>query len=46
MCCVEAVVKNCVFLALECWVYACVRGVMNIVISVCIVRHGAVGVRV
>ena len=38
VCCVAGVVKNSVFLALECWKY--------VVFFVCIVRRGAVGARV
>ena len=47
ICCVAAVIKDGV-LALECWsmLYVCVRGVMDVVFSVCIVTRGAVGARV
>ena len=47
VCCVAAVVKE-IFLTLECWsmLYICVRGVMDVVYSVCIETHGAVGDRV
>ena len=41
--CVAAVVKNSVFLALEC---VCVGNVMDVVFSVCIVGRGVVGARV
>ena len=48
VCCVAAVIKNSVFLALECLKYVCVFcvgdvDVMDVVFSVCIVRRGAVG---
>ena len=48
VCCVAAVVKNSVFLALEClsMLWVCVGDVMDVVFSVCIVRRGAVGARV
>ena len=48
VCCVAAVVKNSVFLALECrsMLCVCVGDVMDVVFSVCIVRRGAVGARV
>ena len=41
VCCVAAVVKNSVF-SLAVLEYVCVRGVMNVVFSVCIVTRGAV----
>ena len=44
--CIVAVVKNSVFLALECMLCVCVVDVMDVVFSVCIVRRGAVGARV
>ena len=40
VCCVAAFVKDSFFIFLE---YACVRGVMDVVFSVCIVTRGAVG---
>ena len=42
-----AVVKEC-FFGLEClsMLYVCVRDVMDVVFSVCIVTRGAVGARV
>ena len=40
VCCVAAVVKNSVFSLV------CVGDVMDVVFSVCIVRRGALGVRV
>ena len=45
--CVAAVVEDSV-LALVCgsMVYVCVRDMMDVVFSVCIVTHGAVGTRV
>ena len=45
VCCVAPVVKDSV-LALEGWtmLYVCVRGVMDVVFSVCVVIRGAVGV--
>ena len=50
VCGVAAVVKDSGFLALECestrMLYVCVRGVMDVVFSVCIVMRGAVGARV
>ena len=46
VCCVAAVVKNSVFLSLECMLCVCVGDVMDVVFSVCIVRRGAVGARV
>ena len=48
VCCVAAVDKNSVFLTLECssMLCVCVRDVMDVVFSVCIVRRGAVGARV
>ena len=39
VCCVVAVVKDSGF-------YDCVKGVMDVVVSVCIATHGAVGARV
>ena len=47
-CCVAAVVEHSVLLALECCsvVYVCVRGVMDVVLYVFIVRRGAVCARV
>ena len=44
VCCVAAVVKDSVF-SLGVLKYVCVRGVMDVVFSVCIVRRGAVGAR-
>ena len=41
--CAAAIVKDSFFLALT---YVCVRGVMDVVFSVCIVTRGAVGSRV
>ena len=48
VCCVAAVVKNCVFLSLGVLSMLCVwvGDVMDVVFSVCIVRRGAVGARV
>ena len=46
VCCVAAVVENSGFLSLEVLKYVCVRDVMDIVFSVCIVERGAVGARV
>ena len=48
VCCVTAVVKNSVFLALECrsMLCVCVGDVMDVVFYVCIVRRGAVSARV
>ena len=48
VCCVAAVLTDRVFLALECWsvLYVCVRGVMDVVFSIYIVTHSAVGARV
>ena len=47
VCCVAAVVKNSVFLAWSVKYVVCLcRDVMDVVFSVCIVRHGAVGARV
>ena len=43
VCCVAAVVKDSVF---SLGVVCCVRGVMDVVFSVCIVTHGAVCARV
>ena len=47
VCCVAAVVKKSV-LALEClsMLCVCVVNVIDVVFSVCIVRHGDVGARV
>ena len=47
VCCVTAVVKDSVFLALECcsMLYVCVRGVMDVVFFVCIVTRGALSAR-
>ena len=46
--CVAAVVIDSVFLAMQCcrMLYGCVRDVMDVVFSVCIVMRGAVGVSV
>ena len=44
VCCVAAVVKECLF-SLGVLKYVCVRGVMDVVFSVCIVTRGAVGAR-
>ena len=43
VCFVTAVVEE--FLAVECWslLYVCVRDVIYVVFSICIVRRGAVG---
>ena len=46
VCCVSAVVKNFVFLALECWSMCRGCDVMDVVFSVCIMRCGTVGARV
>ena len=48
VCCVAAVVKSSVFLAMECCSMLCVSvgDVMDVVFHVCIVRRGAVGARV
>ena len=47
VCCVAAVVKDSVFLALKCcMLYVCVGGVMDVVFSVCTVTCGAVGARI
>ena len=45
-CCVAAIVKDSIFIALECWsmLFVCVRDVMDVVFSVCIVMRGAVGI--
>ena len=40
VCCIAAIVEDSVFITLE---YVCVRDVMDVVFSVCIVRCGAVG---
>ena len=47
VCCVAAVVKDS-SLALEClrMLYVCVRGVMDVVFSVCIVTRGVLGAHV
>ena len=48
VCCVAAVLKDSVSALEWCgsmW-YVCVRGVMDIVFSICIVMRGAVGARV
>ena len=45
-CCVAAVVKDSGFLSLGVLLYVCVRGVMDVVFSVCIVTRGALGARV
>ena len=42
VCCVAVVVKDRGFLSLE-MLYVCVRDVMDVVFSVCIVKRGAVG---
>ena len=44
VCCVAAVVKECLF-SLGVLKYVSVRGVMDVVFSVCIVTRGAVGAR-
>ena len=41
VCCVAAVVKNSVFFSLGVLMCVCVGDVMDVVFSVCIVRHGA-----
>ena len=41
-----AVVKDSGFLSIGVLKYVCVRGVMDVVFSACIVTHGAVGARV
>ena len=47
VCCVAAVDKDSAFLLLECcMLYVCVRGVMDVVFSVCIVTRGTVGARI
>ena len=48
VCCIAAIVKNSVFLALDCCSMLCVYvgDVMDVVFSVCIVRRGAVGAHV
>ena len=48
VCCVAAVVKDSVVLALECrsMLYVCVKGVMDVVVYVCIVAREALGARV
>ena len=48
VCCVAAVVKDSVFLALKCcsMLFVCVVDGVDIVFSVCIVMRGAVGARV
>ena len=45
VCCVAAVVRDSVFLPWS-MLYVCVRGLMDVVFSVCIVTRGAVGARV
>ena len=45
VCCVAAVVKDSVFFSSGV-LYVCVKGVMDVVISICIVTRGAVGARV
>ena len=44
--CVAAVVKDSGFLSFGVLQYVCVRGVMDVVFSVCIVTRVAVGARV
>ena len=46
--CVAVVVKYIVVLALKClsMLYVCVRSVLDVVFSVCIVTRGAVGARI
>ena len=49
VCCVVAVVKNSCFFSLVVLKYVvclCIRDVIDVVFSVCIVRRGAVGARV
>ena len=48
VCCAAAVVKDSVFLGWECcsMLYVCIRGVIDVVFSVCIVTRGDVGARV
>ena len=46
VCCVATVVKDSGFLSLGVLRYLCVRGVMDVVFSVCSVTRGAVGARV
>ena len=46
VCCVAAFVKDSVFSLVVSMLYVCVRGVMDVVLFVCIVRRGAVGVPV
>ena len=48
VCCVAAVVKDSFFFSfgvLKYVLYVCIRGVMDVVFSVCIVTRGAVGAR-
>ena len=42
VCCVAAVVKDSVFFILGVLKYVCVRGVMDVAFSICIVTRGAV----
>ena len=42
VCCVSTVVKDSVFFSLGV-LYVCVRGVMDVVFSICIVMRGAIG---
>ena len=46
VCCVVAIVTDHGFLSLGVLKYVCVRGVKDVVFSVCIVTRGAVGARV
>ena len=46
VCCIAAVVEDNVFFNLGALKYVCVRDVMDVVFSVCIVRRGAVDARV
>ena len=43
VCCVVAIVEDSGFLSLGVLKYVCVGGVMDVVFSICIVRHGAIG---
>ena len=46
VCCVAAIVEDSVFFSLGVLKYVCVRDVMDVVFSVCIVTRGTVGARV
>ena len=45
-CCATAIIKDSGVLSLGVLKYVCVRGVMDVVFSVCIVVRGAAGARV